>query len=51
MSKDEIIVELEKLAKLGDAGEAHFKADELLLKFINDAEITKAFEAIHMYWD
>lgn len=46
MEKQELIAELKELKKLKDPESEHIHADELLLKFINDDDITKAFEDI-----
>jgi hypothetical protein len=44
MTKDELLIELKKLLDVSDAEEAHVRAEELLLRYINDAEIKKARE-------
>lgn len=43
---------LEKLAGLddGDREVAHLNADSLLIQFINDPEITKAYERIDKWY-
>ena len=35
---------------MGDEEIAHVKADEALLEFINDPEITEAFDAIEKWY-
>jgi hypothetical protein len=47
MTKQELITELNKIAKMsGDIEVDHIKADDLLLKYINDNEVTTAFNNI-----
>lgn len=48
MTKDELIESLQALANLsGDDPEtAHAEADDLLIEFINDAEIKAAYDSI-----
>jgi len=46
MTKEELIKELKHFAEYDDAEIAHHKADRALLEFINDSEITEAFDDI-----
>lgn len=50
MSKGELIEELIKAEQELDIEEAHIKADELLLEYIDDVEITRAFDNIHKWY-
>lgn len=52
MTKGDLIEKLHKLADLNDDDpeENHMNADGLLLKFIDDEEITKAYNAIRMWY-
>ena len=50
MDKDELLRELKKLAKLGDPEMAHGEADDLLLAYIDNSEVTKAFNDIEMWY-
>jgi hypothetical protein len=55
MTKQELIEELEKASKITFRGHidpeaAHIKADELLLEYINDPEITEAFNKIERWY-
>jgi hypothetical protein len=50
LTKDELLKRLASLASDWDTEMAHYKADELLLAYINDAEITQAFEAIDKWY-
>lgn len=48
MTKEELIAKLQDLQ--GDTESNHVEADALLLKFINDPEITKAFCKIDKWY-
>jgi len=52
MTKDELLTQLRHLATMdeGDIETNHMEADDLLLKYINDAEITQAYEAIYKWY-
>jgi hypothetical protein len=51
MTKAELINKLNELAKLNEDPEAaHCDADDELLKYINDPEITKAFNAVPKWY-
>lgn len=52
MSRDDLIVELKRLAILGvdDKEIAHLKADEALLDFVNDEEIAILYRRIGKYY-
>lgn len=49
MAVEELIEELKKLAN-DDPEENHLEADELLLKFINNEEVAKAFNDIKKWY-
>ena len=53
MSKEELIERLEEQAKRPhmETPEAHGEADNLLLDFINDAEVTKAFKKVRKWYE
>jgi hypothetical protein len=50
LTKEELLKRLASLVSDWDTETAHHQADELLLAYINDAEITQAFEAIHKWY-
>ena len=52
MTKQEIIEELIKLQELsiGDAEVVHSEADDLLLKYIGEEDITEAFNKIKRWY-
>lgn len=50
MTKEELIKKLNELAKHHDPESAHGDADDLLLLFINDPEITDAYETIEKWY-
>jgi len=50
MTKLELVRRLNALNHLDDPEQAHIHADELLLKFINDKEISDAFEEIDRWY-
>lgn len=50
MTKEELISSLKKLAELDDTERAHSDADELLLKYINDADIENAYNNIEKWY-
>lgn len=51
MSKEELILKLKKLSKeTFDTESIHFEADELLLKYINDNEISDAYNSINKWY-
>jgi hypothetical protein len=50
MTKEELIKELKELKDLGDPEIAHGRADDALLNYINDAEVTDAFNSIEMWY-
>ena len=50
MNKEELLKALRALAGLRDPESAHSEADHLLLTFIDDDEITEAFEAIPKWY-
>jgi hypothetical protein len=49
MDKKELIEKLEQL-NIGDPEFSHCEADDLLLKFIDDDKVTKAFNAIEKWY-
>jgi len=54
MEKEQLLKELAKEETYGDGvvdtEKTHIKADKLLLEFINDSEITKAFNKIDKWY-
>ena len=50
MNKTELIKELEKLHGDTDIEIAHSRADDLLIDFINDEKITKAYNLIEKWY-
>lgn len=50
MNKAELLEELAKLNDLDDEETAHVKADKLLLRFIDDADVTLAYEKIDKWY-
>lgn len=44
--KEKLLKELEELKKLANIEIAHLEADEAIINFISDKDITKAFESI-----
>lgn len=46
MTRDELLAALRSLAFIDDFEMAHVQADDALLDFIGDAEVTAAFGAI-----
>ena len=49
IDKDKLFEKLKSLNS-GDKEKDHIEADKALLKYINDPEITKAFEAIEKWY-
>ena len=50
MKKEELVDALHELSTDDDTEDAHIKADELLLKYINDDEINEAFHSIDKWY-
>ena len=50
MSKEELIKELRKCGRNRDPEGAHIEADELLLKYINDQQITSVWNKISKFF-
>jgi hypothetical protein len=50
LSRDELLAELQSLSQPGDIEVQHALADQALLDYINDSEITKAFDAIPKWY-
>lgn len=50
MTKDELIEALKDCEEADDTEQAHVKADQLLLAYINDSSVTEAFEAIYKWY-
>lgn len=50
MSKEELIEKLKKLQDCGDPEIAHSEADELILAYLNDTEITEEFKKITKWY-
>jgi hypothetical protein len=51
MTKEELLKKLKRLQKPGDTREDHLKADKLLLEFINDKEVTEAYNNVYKWYD
>ena len=50
MTKAELLEALRKCAQDSDTEGAHAEADGLLLEYINDSEITEAYNAIEKWF-
>lgn len=50
MTKDELVKRLKALNNLDDPKQAHIHADELLLKYINDKEVSDTFDDIDKWY-
>lgn len=50
MTKDELINKLYAVRELHDQESEHWEADALLLQFINDPDIRKAYENIPKWY-
>ncbi len=52
VSTDELIAKLKAIAESGQGDQEtdHVDADRLLLEYINNAEVTKAFDAISKWY-
>jgi hypothetical protein len=50
MTKEELIARLKEYAELHDAEIAHINADAALIDFINDPDVTAAFNAIDRWY-
>jgi len=50
MDKKELIRNLNKLRKGNDVEHSHGEADRLLIEYINDEDIKKAYEKIQKYY-
>ncbi len=52
MTKSELIEKLKSLAELSEHDEerAHGEADEVLLQYINDPDVSEAFEKIDRWY-
>lgn len=50
MTKEELIRQLQILQHFGDIEVGHEKADQLLLDYINDADIAEAFLALTRWY-
>ena len=50
MTKEELIIALKELQTYGDPESAHSQADRLLLAYINDTEVTEAFNGIDKWY-
>lgn len=50
LSKAQLLKKLEKCAKSRDAESAHGDADTLLLDYIDDEEITEAYDRIDKWY-
>ena len=50
MTKEDAVAQLKALAGSDDPEVAHSHADSILLKLIDDPEVTKAFDAIEKWY-
>lgn len=50
MKLDELLEELKKLENSGDPEEAHARADDLLLVYIDNKKVTEAFENVPRWY-
>jgi hypothetical protein len=50
MSKEELLKKLKEYEGLGDTEMAHGYADDVLIEFINDKDIEKAYEKIDKWY-
>lgn len=50
MSRDELVARLKELQSCGDPEIAHGEADDVLLEFIGDPEVSNAFNAIDRWY-
>jgi len=50
MTKENLIKELKRLSKNEDTHQDHIDADELLLKYIDDNEISDAYDEIAKWY-
>ena len=50
ITKTQLIKWLTELAEDEDFEQAHLTADDLLLKFIDDKEVTKAYSKVKRYY-
>lgn len=50
ISKSDLIEQLKELHDTDDPESAHYEAEQLLLAFIDDEEVTKAFGAVPKWY-
>lgn len=50
MSKKDLIKQLQEVKDFGDTENAHIEADDLIIEYINDPEIKKAYEEIDKWY-
>ena len=50
MTRDELLAALWELAGEGDYERGHARADSLLLEFINDHDVTEAYDKIGKWY-
>jgi hypothetical protein len=50
MTKEELLAKLRECQKGGDIEDDHYEADQALLEFINDKDVTEAYEAIEKWY-
>lgn len=50
LTKDEVMTLLESLSEEGDYEDAHWCADRILVKYINDKEIEDAYDEIGKWY-
>jgi hypothetical protein len=50
-TRDALLARLKELKEIQDNAASHTEADELLLRYIHDAEITRAFMALDRWYE
>lgn len=50
MTKEELIAKLHEIREKSEREKGHMQADDALIEFINDSEITEAYESISKWY-
>lgn len=50
ITKEQLLAQLKEFARSADTEGAHSDADSALLRFINDPEVSKAYDAIEKWY-
>lgn len=50
LTRDALLERLREMSPKGDIETLHCRADHLLLRFIDDTEVTEAFVALHRWY-